>query len=68
MTDADRTHQAQLRDMEIETVAAYLRGEGYTVQRGPLLCQWCATTLDSSSPGYPPRAEDDEPLPCEVGR
>lgn len=35
--DADRTHQAQLRDMREETVAAYLRSQGWTAERHDVL-------------------------------
>lgn len=61
MTDADRTHQAQLRDMPLDTILAFLRERGFVVGES-----WVWRGVDALPPGYPPRAEDDAPLPFEV--
>lgn len=59
--DVARIQEAQLTDMPIATILAYLRGQGFVVGES-----WIWRGQDALPPGYPPRAEDDAPLPCEV--
>lgn len=59
---------AQLADMPEEAIVAYLRERGWLVEWPGAVVFARVGGRDRLPLGYPPRAEDDEPLPFEVGR
>ena len=73
--DSSAIHRAQLADMPLATIVAWLRERGYWVERvrselptRVTDCGGVRRVYDRLPPGYPPRAEDDAPLPFEDGR
>ena len=94
MTDAESIHRAQLADMPLATIVAWLQEQGWVLRpeatHGGVLSVVAQSDLTATAhavrwvrayrpagvsfardrlpPGYPPRAEDDAPLPFEDGR
>ena len=57
MTDATAIHRAQLADMPLATICAWLKERGWDV------CLDRACRLDRLPPGYPPPADGDDYTP-----